>query len=345
MAPHCSDQSIGRSVRRLMQNPRGSSWGDVSFSVGGAGRDRLQREEAVSVPIRAGDRLGDLRKAAVNAAVPGAPVVEDHDPLETAVPFADQQSSGFEPDTLACRRSAGCKGTSVPRLEGFVPVLVQTSQNRPVEIPECRGLDPIGEHAQEQPSRKMGGSNPDQVVSPLEAKLKDIESGRRGDAAVMKDLSRLIQNGDLEPGVVPPITGRPYYSPDTLGPEVECGRRRTEIQNAGGIRCWRGAGTVSDDVDAPEQTFQRRLCRAGGLGQVIAETERGPHHADGASDDAHAHISQCAKVERVPVRPSYELKGRLGAGALQVRNLGRCLVEQADLFEPPPSVAPTVAPR
>ena len=24
MAPHCSDQSIGRSVRRLMQNPRGS---------------------------------------------------------------------------------------------------------------------------------------------------------------------------------------------------------------------------------------------------------------------------------------------------------------------------------
>ena len=30
-------------------------------------------------------------------------------------------------------------------------MLVQTSQNRPVEIPECRGLDPIGEHAQEQP--------------------------------------------------------------------------------------------------------------------------------------------------------------------------------------------------
>src|SRR5271166_1263972 len=28
------------------------------------------------IPIRAGDRLGDLRKAAVDAAVPGVPVVE-----------------------------------------------------------------------------------------------------------------------------------------------------------------------------------------------------------------------------------------------------------------------------
>ena len=150
----------------------------------GAGPDRLQPEEAVSVPIRAGDRLGDLRKAAVNAAVPGAPVVEDHDPLETAVPFADQQSSGFEPDALACRRSAGCKGTSVPQLEGFLPVLVQTSQNRPVEIPECRGLDPIGEHAQEQPSRTKGGSNPAQVVSPLEAKLIRVEAGKSRDRSV-----------------------------------------------------------------------------------------------------------------------------------------------------------------
>jgi membrane protein involved in colicin uptake len=42
-------------------------------------------------PIRAGDRLGELRKAAVNAAVPGAPVVEDHDPLETAEWVADKK--------------------------------------------------------------------------------------------------------------------------------------------------------------------------------------------------------------------------------------------------------------
>ena len=70
------------------------------------------------------------------------------------------------------------------QLEGFLPVLVQTSQNRPVEIPECRGLDPIGEHAQEQPSRKMGGSNPAQVVSPLEAKLIRVEAGKSRDRSV-----------------------------------------------------------------------------------------------------------------------------------------------------------------
>ena len=63
-------------------------------------------------------------------------------------------------------------------------MLVQTSQNRPVEIPECRGLDPIGEHAQEQPSRKMGGSNPAQVVSPLEAKLIRVEAGKSRDRSV-----------------------------------------------------------------------------------------------------------------------------------------------------------------
>ena len=36
---------------------------------------RLQPEEAMPIPIRAGDRLGDLRKAAVDAAVPGVPAV------------------------------------------------------------------------------------------------------------------------------------------------------------------------------------------------------------------------------------------------------------------------------
>ena len=49
---------------------------------------------------------------------------------------------------------------------------------------ECRGLDPIGEHAQEQPSRKMGRSNPAQVVSPLEAKLIRVEAGKARDRSV-----------------------------------------------------------------------------------------------------------------------------------------------------------------
>ena len=92
------------------------SWSGAWFSLGNAVPDRLQPEEAVSVPVRAGDRLGDLRKAAVDAAIPGVAVVEDHDPLQAAVPFPDQQSAGLEPDALARRRPAGRKGTRAPQL-------------------------------------------------------------------------------------------------------------------------------------------------------------------------------------------------------------------------------------
>src|SRR5208337_2300254 len=56
-------------------------WRGAPLSVGSAVTHRLQPEEAMPIPMRAGDRLGDLRKAAVDAAVPGVPVVEDHDPL------------------------------------------------------------------------------------------------------------------------------------------------------------------------------------------------------------------------------------------------------------------------
>src|SRR5271166_6305168 len=114
------------NIEQWVRSRRGAS-----LPVRNAVRDRIQSEEAVSVPIRAGDRLGNLRKAAVDATIPGVPVVEDQDPLQTAVPFPDQQSSGLEPDALARRRPAGHKGTSIPRLEAFVPGLAQTPQDRP----------------------------------------------------------------------------------------------------------------------------------------------------------------------------------------------------------------------
>jgi len=39
----------------------------------------------------------------IDAAIPGVPVVENHDPLQAAVPFPDYQSSGLERDALARR--------------------------------------------------------------------------------------------------------------------------------------------------------------------------------------------------------------------------------------------------
>ena len=167
------------NIKQWVRSCRGAS-----SSVGNAFPDRLQPEEAVSVPIRAGDRLGDLRKAAVDAAIPGIPVIEDHDPLQTAVPFADQQRSGFEPDTFGSCWPAVCKRADDPQLERFPSGFSQAPQDRPVEIPERRGLDPIREHAHDEPVRKMGGSDPAQMVSPLEAKLIPVEVGKAGDQGV-----------------------------------------------------------------------------------------------------------------------------------------------------------------
>ena len=49
-----------------------------------------------------------------------------------------------------------------------------------------QGSDPKGEHAQEQPSRKMGGSNPAQVVSPLEVKLIPLRENQRVNLAAVE---------------------------------------------------------------------------------------------------------------------------------------------------------------
>ena len=76
----------------------------------------------------------------------------------------------------------GAKGRASPNSKASS--LLQTPQDRPIEISECRGLDPIGEHAHEQPSRKMGGSDPAQMVSPLEAKLIQVEAGKARDRGV-----------------------------------------------------------------------------------------------------------------------------------------------------------------
>ena len=76
------------------------------------------------------------------------------------------------------------KGRASPELESFVPGLAQTPQDRPIEISERRGLDAIGEHAQEQPSREMGGSDSAQMVSPVEAKLIQVEAGKAPDRGV-----------------------------------------------------------------------------------------------------------------------------------------------------------------
>ncbi len=103
------------------------------------------------IPTRAGDRLGDLRKATVDAAVPGVPVVEDHDPLQTAVPFPDQQSSGLEPDALARGRPAASLLTKdknydfiVANNDDMILGALQTAKQFGLKIPMA-GVDGLPE--------------------------------------------------------------------------------------------------------------------------------------------------------------------------------------------------------
>ena len=50
---------------------------------------------------------------------------------------------------------------ALPRLEGFVPRLAQAPQDRPIEISECRGLDPIGQRTVQKLRRPSSGLEPD----------------------------------------------------------------------------------------------------------------------------------------------------------------------------------------
>ncbi len=66
----------------------------------------------------------------------------------------------------------------------YIPAPPMGLAERPIEISECSGLDPIGEYAHEQPSREMGGSDPAQIVTPLEAELIHVEAGKVRDQGI-----------------------------------------------------------------------------------------------------------------------------------------------------------------
>src|SRR5271165_1876976 len=57
-------------------------------------------EEAMAVPVGPRHRLGDLGQAAESLAIPGEALLQDHDPLEPALPFTNEQRAGLQCDAL-----------------------------------------------------------------------------------------------------------------------------------------------------------------------------------------------------------------------------------------------------
>ena len=67
-------------------------------------------EEAMAVPVGPGHRLGDLRQAAKSLAIPGEALLQDHDPLELALPFTNEQRAGLQCDALPSLWGAPVEG-------------------------------------------------------------------------------------------------------------------------------------------------------------------------------------------------------------------------------------------
>jgi hypothetical protein len=68
-------------------------------------------EKAVAVPVRSRHRFGDLGQTAEGLAVPGEAILEDHDPLELAVPFSHQHCAGLQTDAVSLLRRATIEGS------------------------------------------------------------------------------------------------------------------------------------------------------------------------------------------------------------------------------------------
>src|SRR5208337_639564 len=122
-------------------------------------------EEAMAVPVGPRHRLGDLGQAAESLAIPGEALLQDHDPLEPALPFTDEQRAGLQCDALPSLWGAPVEGDA-----GAVVLLgAKVPPDRFVEIAESVGLESIGEHPHQEPAREMGRRFAAQMGAPLTA--------------------------------------------------------------------------------------------------------------------------------------------------------------------------------
>ena len=122
-------------------------------------------EEAMTVPVRSGHRLGDLGQVAEGLAIPGEAVVQDHDPLELAIPLSHQQRAGLQAEAVSGLRRPTVEGSGALVL----PIGAKHPLNRPVDTAEGFGLQAIGQHPYQQPALEMGRRLAAQMNAPLAA--------------------------------------------------------------------------------------------------------------------------------------------------------------------------------
>jgi hypothetical protein len=95
-----------------------------------------QAEKAVTVPARAGDRLGDLGKAAKGPSIPGKALIEQHHPFQFAPPLAQEQRSRVEANSVPRRWLAVVERTS-GEINRSALRSANNAQGRFIEIAKC----------------------------------------------------------------------------------------------------------------------------------------------------------------------------------------------------------------
>ena len=117
-----------------------------------------------------------LRHVDQGLAIPGEAFLEDHDPLELALPFSYQQSAAFHANAVS-----GLGGPTVER-SGAILFLVRTKHplDRPVETAEGVRLQAIGEYSHQQPAREMERRFAAQMGAPLAAQPTEIMAIKAG---------------------------------------------------------------------------------------------------------------------------------------------------------------------
>jgi hypothetical protein len=112
-------------------------------------------EEAMTAPVGSGHRLGDLGEAAEGLATPGEAVLEDHDPLELAIPLSPSRAPP------SCRRRLGSERPPVERNAALVlPAGPKHPLNRFVETAEGVSLQTIGGALISSQRGRSGGGSP-----------------------------------------------------------------------------------------------------------------------------------------------------------------------------------------
>jgi hypothetical protein len=96
----------------------------------------------MAVPVGSGHRLGDLGQTAEGLAVPGEALLEDHDPLEPAIPFSHEEATGLQADAVPCLGRATLETSGrVASLRGS-----KDPSDRFVETAGGVRLESIGQH-------------------------------------------------------------------------------------------------------------------------------------------------------------------------------------------------------